>query len=569
MNDFFEFILVVDQPSPPKKSELLELENSYTRIVHKHRGSPGMSRNFGKTLARGEYICFWDSDDEPEKQVIYNTIRLRKFDICVFNYTITNLESKHYLVVDHDSKLINCFKTPGVWRMVFRNDESVIGDFGLNVCGEDQIFLLNSGILSKNVLFREEIAYHYLIHSSNQLSRNEFSATGIINSYHECIDLLRHRQMNREINWNIALNLFNSVLKRFRFYSRKQQLDFLLSFPKLFNLSFLKCAKKRLEAKLKNFSSPVFFTLAGGLGNQLFQYSAAYNYSHQKINLITNLFPVSRNKDGLPELTDCDLPGEINFCGSFNFSRIFVKIVNSSIRLSSVNNCKIMAKLYCAFSSLLASSLFLIENQFLILVKIDANLNLRRSRRRIFRTINIGYFQNESTTSQMVSHLRNSSLVDLGDHSDLRMLIEKSVVIRPVMVHIRLGDYEGESRIGLLSKEYFITALRALAQEGQVSDVWIFSNDGEKASTYFTDFDGINFWTVDDYGFRSADTLELMRHMQGFVISNSTFSWWGARLAYVNDPKVVYPTPWFKDLRMPNNLTPRNWIEEMSLFYEN
>jgi glycosyltransferase involved in cell wall biosynthesis len=568
MNGFFEFILVVDQLLPPKKSELLELENSFTRIIHKYSGSPGISRNYGKAHAKGEYICFWDSDDEPKKQVIYNNIKTREFDIYVFNYLIKNQDSKRQLVVNHHSKLINCFKTPAVWRMVFRNDETVVGSFGLNVCGEDQIFLLKSGILTKQVLFVEEIAYNYFIHSTNQLSRNESSASGIMNSFHECIELLRHKQFNYEMNWNIALNLFNSVLKRFRYYSRKQQLHFMLSLPKLLNLSFLKCAIKRIEMKLENYSSSVFFTLAGGLGNQLFQYSAAYNQSNQEINLVTNLFPVSRNKEGFPELADCDLPTEINYCSGFNFSRFFRKIVNSSIRISALNNCKMIVKLYSTFSSFLASSLFLLENKSLMWVKIDANLKSPRSRRRFLRTLYVGYFQYGSTSNQLVSQLRKSSLVELSDQPNLRMLIQKSVEIRPVMVHIRLGDYENEGRIGLLSKEYFTSALRALTQDKQVKDVWIFSNDGEKASSYFTEFDEINFWVVEDWGFRSADTLELMRHMEGFVISNSTFSWWGARLAYLDNSRVIYPSPWFKSLRMPKDLTPSYWKEEMALFYE-
>jgi hypothetical protein len=137
------------------------------------------------------------------------------------------------------------------------------------------------------------------------------------------------------------------------------------------------------------------------------------------------------------------------------------------------------------------------------------------------------------------------------------------------MVHVRLGDYEDERNIGLLSKEYFTSALRLLGRENQFNEVWIFSNNPAKAREYFTDFQGVDFWVVEDLEFRSADTLELMRHMHGFVIANSTFSWWGARLGYLKNAQIVSPNPWFRNLKNPNYLLPLKWMKARAKFYEN
>ena len=571
MGDFFEFILIVDQPLAPTQVELSELENSHTRIIHKFNGSPGLSRNFGTTFAQGEYICFWDSDDEPNKEVIHKALARKDldFDVAIFNYTVTNLDLETRIVIEHQSKIESCLRTPAVWRMVFKNQESVVGRFGINLCGEDQIFLLTSGLLTKKVVYFEEIAYNYLIHSINQLSRNTQSAVGILKSYFECIELLRNMRATNQMNWNIAFNLFASVVKRFMLYPWQEKLKFINSLPYILSFSFFKIGTNRISQSFMDFGCQDYFSLAGGLGNQMFQYSAAYRLSTKRINLVTNLFHFTKNREGLPELSDCKLPGDINYYSNFHFSRVFRKTVNSCLRLASSRNSDLLIKFYCVAASIITSCLFFVENQSLMRVRISSNSVPAGSKNKIIRTLHIGYFQSNLNTEKVVSHLKSSALVDIDANTALTSLIKKSNLVQPVMVHVRLGDYENESDIGLLSKEYFTSALQLLARESRYSQVWIFSNNPVKAREYFADFQGVDFWVVEDRELRSADTLELMRHMHGFVIANSTFSWWGARLGYLSDLQIVSPNPWFKNLKSPNHLLPVKWLEARAKFYEN
>ena len=53
--------------------------------------------------------------------------------------------------------------------------------------------------------------------------------------------------------------------------------------------------------------------------------------------------------------------------------------------------------------------------------------------------------------------------------------------------------------------------------------------------------------------------LETMRHGNGYVIANSTFSWWGAFLSRTPNAKVIGPEPWFKTKGGPNDLIVEPW----------
>ena len=137
-----------------------------------------------------------------------------------------------------------------------------------------------------------------------------------------------------------------------------------------------------------------------------------------------------------------------------------------------------------------------------------------------------------------------------------------------VAVHIRRGDYLSPEHKELhgdcCSAEYYRRALDVLSPNGETLDLFLFSDD--------LDWVRENFETgrhrstlVDVSAHREAPhhDMHLMSLMQFHIISNSTFSWWGAWLSQRSNKVVVAPKKWFrnhKDGTSAQDLIPSEWI---------
>ncbi|UUX96980.1 DUF268 domain-containing protein [Aquabacterium sp. J223] len=122
---------------------------------------------------------------------------------------------------------------------------------------------------------------------------------------------------------------------------------------------------------------------------------------------------------------------------------------------------------------------------------------------------------------------------------------------RPTALHIRRHDYRHH---GLCSEAYYLDALRWLAARHGPLDVFVFS-DEPNASAHLLQAAGIAHTLV-----RSGDDLadlHLMSLCGRHVISNSSFSWWGAMLS--GSDEVICPAPWSLQHTPSAELLPPRW----------
>ena len=147
----------------------------------------------------------------------------------------------------------------------------------------------------------------------------------------------------------------------------------------------------------------------------------------------------------------------------------------------------------------------------------------------------------------------------IENNSDFEYYRELSKVEKPLVVHIRLGDYLAQKSFGIPSKDYYQEAIESLWSTNKYEKIWIFSNEPDKVKSYIPGHLSAACRTIDLNLNDAAATLQLMRYGHGYVLSNSTFGWWGAFLSINGDVDVVVPKPWFKVAVDPDQIIPANW----------
>ncbi len=131
-------------------------------------------------------------------------------------------------------------------------------------------------------------------------------------------------------------------------------------------------------------------------------------------------------------------------------------------------------------------------------------------------------------------------------------------------IHVRRGDYVGNSDIGTLSVSYYEAALRELKSRGVTWDaIWIFSDDLSLVQREFREFAKNNtelFFVEPPKDSHSLESLVLMSRTSSLIIANSTYSWWAATLG--NPATIVAcPSKWFVKMEDPQDLYPESWIK--------
>jgi hypothetical protein len=279
------------------------------------------------------------------------------------------------------------------------------------------------------------------------------------------------------------------------------------------------------------------FELAGGIGNQLFQFFAGLSFAIQTSRDLE--FDISRLGKGTSKrkenvLDDVSLIGP----GSIEFT-----IVTSSVPRfidSVVYRSKIAAFFESKLRRIFTSNVIGYDETLFI-----------HSDRKHFR----GYFQTYNYFNRVInsgiSILFNESSFSTAYHNYVRTIDFEN----DVAVHIRRGDYlDHTDSIGLLDARYFLNGLAALKPR---ANVYVFSDEKLPFFQFSDQFSFVE--TTNMLTERPIESLVLMSKFRNIVISNSTFSWWSAILG-LGQKNVVCPFPWFRNMSQPIDLIPDFWV---------
>jgi hypothetical protein len=310
----------------------------------------------------------------------------------------------------------------------------------------------------------------------------------------------------------------------------------------------------------------LYLSLTGGLGNQLFQMAAALAVADGDEILVewTNSRP-RLNSESKPEISDFIWPGNVTFQESHKFQILSSKSIGYLLRMGVNPKRYEKSLVFQSLASFLASVVNI--STFRSFARIGLNQgvgyfsNISRKRRGSLHLV--GYFQ----TYKWLETARFPNLLNsLKVREPSEQLLKLSALAKkeePLIVHMRFGDYRLESSFGLLTQKYYQESVNELWGSGDFKSVWVFSDEIDEARRYLQDMKISEIRYIPDVANSSAQTLEAMRLGQGYVIGNSSFSWWAAKLSNNSNAKVIAPTPWFIGQDEPSELIPPNWTRRM------
>ena len=301
-------------------------------------------------------------------------------------------------------------------------------------------------------------------------------------------------------------------------------------------------------------------SLTGGLGNQLFQLAAGLNAAAEKnLHLSTSLGRPRYNENGKAELLSFNLPVNVIIDQSLPASWFSRKVANYLLRITTATKKLEKLKYFRLIVSAIASiplSLFLKEKSAIFLARDIGYSEIKLKER---NNLLFGYFQTYfwAENTKVKSKLMNISPKNFeGEISYFRNL---AIIERPIIVHVRLTDYLNEKTFGVPTQNYYARGIEKILHTGNYNSIWLFSDDLQMARDFLPKDCGLPIRMIDQVNASTALTFEIMRLGYGYVLANSTFSWWAAYLTRNLEVEVVAPEPWFIGRPEPDLLIPRNW----------
>jgi len=222
--------------------------------------------------------------------------------------------------------------------------------------------------------------------------------------------------------------------------------------------------------------------LTGGLGNQMFQY--AFGKSLEK-------------------KYNCELYFSHQNDGKRKYMLDIFKINEKNINISFDDEIKYYGSFY--------------NDNLSKYDRLDTNKNYLMS----------GYFQHEHYFSSITNEIKSVFKLDTNIVTD-----EKSLVVQ-----VRRTDFLNNKNFNVCDKNWYDNAIKLFPN---CENIFFVSDDIDWCEKNFKNLNNNLFFL----NLNEKETLGFLQKNKNFIISNSSFAWWGVWLS--NFEKVIQPKIWFK-----------------------
>lgn len=520
-------------------------------------GGPGDARNAGAKKATAEWIAFWDSDDKPHVDAFLRMVleaETKSADISIGQFRKTKLtkSGQKKLEVTKTKSVAALGREPGLWRMAFKRKITLNSIFPSLRMGEDQVYILSVLEKCTEIYYFEELVYEYVIGNSFQLTNSLNSTLEIEKALKLVIGFNSISEVALDFKRVTEIKLLFSILRRSPRHNFFQIFKFLsVANQKIIWGIARKMCKELISKLVPVHSNPSeklnYLLLCGGLGNQLFQLSEALSINSSPIQICIPNSQERFNLDGNLDIFDYDLSQTRVLPEPIQLGSILTPLVNLNLRISAMHR---RARFLHWITALLLSVRF----RKPIHLRCGEGLGFTQQHRILTNTnvFLVGYFQNEIKNEETLKVLKSL-------RARVRKSYENNERKKSLLVHIRLTDYLQNFEV--VKAEYYERALDYSWSPDKYDLITLFSDDPESAFAIFPATYQEFLVLAENSKYSAVEILEKMRMASGFIIANSSFSWWAARLSHTPTPLVIAPVPWFGKDVTPINIYPENWLK--------
>ncbi|WP_188074704.1 alpha-1,2-fucosyltransferase [Planococcus sp. ANT_H30] len=289
----------------------------------------------------------------------------------------------------------------------------------------------------------------------------------------------------------------------------------------------------------------IIVKLWGGLGNQLFQY--AYGYQ-------------------LAEKLKTGLKLDISFYEKQNLRKPI--ILEFNLKFPETLSKKNLSPMTNFFNTKNVNRIIRIPSTFCLPIE-DGFKYLKETRHyykeelKVYNRNNVyidGYWQCplyfENMRSELISQFELKRSISLK----MQGFITKFEKENSIAIHVRRGDYVNNknpfSKLVLISKEYYDEAIKRAYEKIPNPHFYFFTNDVKWVKENYKNLPNSHIIS-DDISCEDFEELILISRCKHQIISNSTFSWWGAWLNSNIDKSVWAPEQGFGN----NDILPTEWCK--------
>ena len=276
----------------------------------------------------------------------------------------------------------------------------------------------------------------------------------------------------------------------------------------------------RLIKDNRNF---LYVPIFGGLGNQMFQLAHGLEISRKK-NYSLKLIDFTKSYGSIKRNWNLNCFGyhvENTSYLKMKYLKYLIKIANLSFRLGLKKR-------------------FGVLNEDHIFKNKDYEISNK--------TLCIGYWQNEKYFSDSTKNIRKK--FTFKNQLAIPESLAKSMGDNTIAVHIRRGDYVSNAKTKdihlICDEQWYQKAMQKIRTKVSNPKFFIFSDDIAYTKFIFKDYNDLDINFMPDNGIDWFH-MYLMTFCKHFIISNSSYSWWGSFLSRSPEKIIIAPKYWFKN----------------------